>query len=102
LEETKKEGTESRSPDDFSIKIYDHLMRDSNNQSAAIYFYSSFLKCKIAETAAIQTKKFYETTIGFINDSDLPQEEKVRLRGDVISSFRDNGICERNLAQNIS
>lgn len=86
--EREKEGP--RSPDDFSIKVYDHLMQNSNDRAAAAYFYKTFLGCKIAVTAAVNTKKFFETITNFINNSKLPQDKKVTLRGDVISHLRGN------------
>ena len=80
----------ARTPDEFSIKVFDHLLQNSGERSAATYFYGTFLKCCLAANAPQQTKKFYETAKKFIAESQLPQGEKVELEGDLIAYLRSN------------
>ncbi len=80
-----------RIPDDFSIKIFDHLLQNSGDRAAANYFISSFLKCILARNAPQQTKKFYNITVNYIFDCpSLTNEEKSELHGDLISYLRNN------------
>jgi hypothetical protein len=91
LEEVEEEGTAlHRSPEDFSVKVFDHMMQSSGDGNAAIYFYSTFLKCRLADNAPRKTKRFYEAAREFIDKMDIPQSEKVELRGDLISYLRGN------------
>lgn len=77
-------------PDDFSVKVFDHLMQTSGDGDAAAYFYSTFLKCRLAHNASRQTKQFYEVVRDFIDRMNVPPAEKVELRGDLIAYFRGN------------
>ncbi len=79
-----------RNTDDFTIKVYDHLMQNSTAGNASQYFYSTFLKCKIAENAARKTMEFYEITREFINNMDIEQDQKVEYYYDLISYLRSN------------
>lgn len=79
-----------RRPEDFSVKVFDHLMQSSGNGDAAAYFYSTFLKCKLSHNAARQTKQFYEMASSFIDDMPISQAERVEYHGDLISYFRQN------------
>lgn len=79
-----------RNPDDFAIKVYDHLMQNSTTGNASQYFYSTFLNCKIAENAARKTMEFYETTCEFINNMNIEQDQKVEHYNDLISYLRGN------------
>ena len=92
-----------RTPEEFSITVFDHLMQLSSDKSAAEYFYSTFLKCRFADSDSIQTKQLYTVTSEFIDEINVPQEERVKLRGDLISYFRSNrAILEpRTLAKDI-
>jgi len=79
-----------RATEDFSIKVFDHMMQASGNGNAATYFYSTFLQCKLAENAPRQTKHFYDVARSFIDEMSIDQAEKVELRGDLISYLRGN------------
>jgi len=65
-------------------------MQTSGDGEAAAYFYSTFLKCQLAHNASRQTKQFYEVVSEFIGHMDVPQAEKVELRGDLIAYLRGN------------
>lgn len=84
-------GSEPRNDEDFSIYIYDHLMHASGDRPAAVYFYKSFLKCKMAESDAKKTKDLYYCTLSFIDEQiDLSASDKLEFQSDVISYFRGN------------
>jgi len=89
LDDSEMEGV-SRVPEDFSIKVFDHMMLSSGNGNAATYFYSTFMKCRLADNAPRQTKQFYETALCFIDNMEVDQAKKVELRGDLISYLRGN------------
>jgi hypothetical protein len=82
--------TAVRQPEDFSVKVFDHLMQSSGNGDAALYFYSTFLKCKLSHNAARQTKHFYDVVKSFIDEMTVSQAERVAYQGDLISYFRQN------------
>ena len=104
IEINKNSATEQiqvRDPDDFSIKVFDYSMRNSTNGNASLYFYSTFLGCRIADSASTKTKQFHEITKKFINDMNINEEGKVRLYGNLLSYLRDNStiINPREFAQ---
>jgi hypothetical protein len=105
IEEEGRDGdpTTGRQPEDFSIKIFDHLMQTSGNGDAATYFYSTFLKCKLSHNAARQTKQFYELVRSFIEEMPISQVERVEYHGDLISYFRQNRATlePRTFAQDV-
>lgn len=92
-----------RNPEDFSVKVFDHMMQSSGDGNAAIYFYSTFLRCRLADNAPRKTKLFYEATCEFINEMNIPPSEKVELRGDLISYLRGNRATlePRTFAQDV-
>lgn len=80
-----------RSPEDFSIKVFDHMLCNSADRNAAIYFYSTFLKCRQAANASRKTKQFYDAAKKFINQmNDVTPTKKVELHGDLIGYLRSN------------
>lgn len=89
-QEQQKTGGTCRSTDDFEIQVFDHMMNNSGNGAPATYFYSAFLKCKQAENAPRQTKKFYEETKRFIEIMQIDAGEKIALNGDLVSYMRGN------------
>jgi hypothetical protein len=105
IEEHGPEGESSgeRQPEDFSVKVFDHLMQSSGSGEAATYFYSSFLKCKLSNNAARQTKRFYELAHSFIDDMPVSQAERVAYQSDLLSYFRQNRetIEPRTFAQDV-
>ncbi len=84
------EPTRGRSPEDFSVKVFDHLMQSSGNGDAAAYFYSSFLKCKLSNNAARETKRFFEVVHSFIDEMPVSSAERVAYQSDLISYLRQN------------
>lgn len=79
-----------RGAEDFSIKVFDHLMQSSGSGEAAAYFYSTFLKCKLSHNSARQTKLFFELARTFISELPVTQAEKVEYQGDLISYLRQH------------
>lgn len=92
-----------RQPDDFSVKVFDHLMQKSGDGDAAVYFYSTFLKCKLSHNAARQTKRFHDLTRSYIDAIPVSQTERVAYHGDLISYFRRNTVTlePRTFAQDV-
>lgn len=79
-----------RSPEEFSVRVFDHLMQSSGNGEAAAYFYRTFLKCRLADNASRQTKAFYDVVRAFINQMPVSQSDRVAYQGDLISYLRQN------------
>lgn len=90
-EDDRDDGaTGGRQPEEFSVKVFDHLMQTSGDGEAAAYFYSTFLKCKLSHNAARQTKQFFEVVRSFIEEMPVSQAERVAYHGDLISYLRQN------------
>ena len=94
IEDTGSTGTISdarRSPDDFSVKVFDHLMQTSGNgEAAAYFFYRTFLKCRLADNSSRRTKEFYNAARSFIDQMPVSQVDRVDFQGDLISYLRQN------------
>lgn len=92
-----------RTPDNFSIKVFDHLMQNSGEGEAAAYFYRTFLRCKQSHNSARKTKQFFEVVKAFVDQMPVSQEDRVELHGDLISYIRqNNAILEpRTFAQEV-
>ncbi len=92
IEDTDRIGDQAvrRRPEEFSVRVFDHLMQASGDGNAAAYFYSTFLKCKLSHNAARQTKQFYEVVRSFIDELPVSQADRVDLQGDLISYLRQN------------
>lgn len=105
IEEADRDGEISvaRQPEDFSVKVFDHLMQTSGDGDAAVYFYSTFLKCKLSLNAARQTKQFYEVVRSFLEEMPILQAERVNYQGDLISYLRQNRATlePRTFAQDV-
>lgn len=82
--------TVQRSPEHFRIKVFDHLLQQSSESQAAAYFYKTFLGCRQAHTAAVDTKLFFDLASELIDQLPIAPYEKVNLRGDLISHLRSN------------
>lgn len=94
---------EHRSPEDFSVKIFDHMMQNSGDRDAAMYFYQTFMRCRLADSASRKTKQFYEVARVFISEMEVTQAEKVEFHGDLVAYMRSNrAILEpRAFAQDV-
>ncbi len=105
IEQDERDGdpTAARQPEDFSVKVFDHLMQTSGDGDAAAYFYSTFLKCRLSHNAARQTRHFYEVVKSFIEAMPVSQAERVAYHGDLISYFRQNRATlePRTFAQDV-
>ncbi len=60
------------------------------NRDVADFFLKDFLGCKLKEEPHITTKKFFETTIQFINGSDISSEQKTEVHTHLISELTNN------------
>ncbi len=68
------------SPDGFDVFVYDHNLTVSDTNSAAVYFYNTFLGLTIPETAKHLTKSYFEYSRMFINDLVVDDERKLDLQ----------------------
>jgi len=60
----------------WKVLISDSQISQTEGKAAAKYFYSTFLGCGYPATSARTTKRFYDKTAIFINDMDIPEEER--------------------------
>ena len=88
--EVQNENRSPRNPDEFSIKVFDHLLQNSSDRGAAVYFYQSFLECRLADNASTQTKKFYEVTQDYIARSSIEPDKKIELMSSLVAFLRSN------------
>lgn len=68
--------------------VYDATMTGKNRNSAAHYFYNGFLGCEFPENAAKFTKDFHDLSRAFINQLDLPEEEKSDLHNALVTYLK--------------
>lgn len=95
--ETASENIPDLDPENYTIKVYDHLMSNTSDRGAAAYFYKSFLGCDISSNAATTTKNFLKVVQKFISqESTFKQTEKQELHGALIAYLRNsnNAIIE--------
>lgn len=92
VEELRNEASEAaqeiRDPSDFSLRVYDHLMSTTGRGTAAQYFYSAFLGCRLADNSAKQTRDFYEQTRKFIDSVSTDAAQRVEMRGHLVSYLK--------------
>jgi len=71
------------------------------NREVANFFLEDFLGCKLKEDPHVTTKKFFESAIAFINNSDLTDDEKLSVHTHLISEITNNttSINAQNFAQ---
>lgn len=60
------------------------------NKEVADFFLKDFLGCKLSEEPQITTKKFFDTTMQYLNDSDISAEEKTEFHTHLISELTNN------------
>ncbi|GIN60518.1 hypothetical protein J27TS8_05110 [Robertmurraya siralis] len=68
-----------RDSKDFRAFIYDHNVARTESSSAALYFYNTFLGCRISPTNKKLTKDFYFETKKFIDSLNIEDEHKIDL-----------------------
>ncbi|HXS11942.1 MAG TPA: nucleoid-associated protein [Acidobacteriaceae bacterium] len=68
--------------------VYDATMTGKNRNTAAHYFYNGFLGCDFPENAAKFTKDFHNLSRAFINQLDLPEEEKSDLHNALVTYLK--------------
>ena len=79
INNSKTDQAKLRSPGDFTVLVYDHLIKNNNAGEAAQYFYESFLGCGFSPTAKMLTSDFYRFTKEFIDTLDIEGEDKVDM-----------------------
>lgn len=61
--------------------LFDDLITAGNRQSAAQYFFDTFLGLAFPSNSAWQTKRFHSLTKDFIRNANIPEETKSDLLG---------------------
>lgn len=59
-------------------------------REVADFFLIDFLGCKLREEPFITTKKFFEATLQYINDTDIAAENKTQIHTHLISELTNN------------
>lgn len=62
----------------------------SQKGGVANFFLKDFLGCKLKEEPHITTKKFFEITVEYLNNVDLPAEAKTQIHTHLISELTNN------------
>jgi len=70
--------------------VCDQQQGGVGNREVATFFLTDFLGCKLKEEPHVSTKKFYETTIKYINGNNLTDSEKVDVRTHLVSELTNN------------
>lgn len=68
-----------RDPSDFIVYVYDHNLTRNETQTAAQYFYQSFLGCSISPSDKKLTRDFFSNTKEFIESLNIDEENKLDL-----------------------
>ncbi len=77
-----------RAAEDFASYVYDHNMAQNESREAALYFYNTFLGCSVSLSSKKLTKDFYHLTKEFINNTRLPDEDKIDLQNSLYSYLK--------------
>lgn len=70
-------------PDGWKAFVFDSNISLSNRESAAAYFYESFLGCALPSDGPYETARFFDLTKEFVRKADLDVEK----RRDIIDSL---------------
>jgi len=102
-ESKPKESDEPRTSDDFSVKVFDHMMQNRGDRDAAAYFYKTFLRCEFANDSSRQTKKFWEETRSFLNELEVDKLDRHEYMGGLVTYMRGNAavISSRDFAREV-
>jgi hypothetical protein len=82
------ENSESRTPDDFNVLVFDHNMKSDETRQAAKYFYETFLGCGFSPSDRKLTSDFFNKTNTFIEDLRLSDEDRVDLKTSLYSYLK--------------
>lgn len=69
-------GKQSDGRSGWSCFIFDSNITSNQRESAAQYFYESFMGCTFPSNGAYETSKFFDLTRKFVRNSDLEPEKK--------------------------
>jgi len=79
IEIARSDKPELRTPNDFKILVYDHLMTKAETRQAAQYFYEAFLGCCFPQSDKKLTGDFYHGTKEYIQSLNIADDKKVDL-----------------------
>ncbi len=80
----------SKSQNDFTVLVFDHVMTRTESRSAAKYFYETFLGCEFSPSDKKLTSDFYYYTKDFINNLEMTDEDKLDLQSSLYSYLKVN------------
>lgn len=82
--------------------LSDQQMGFSIGKDVAMFFLKDFLNCDLIESPSVTTKKFFESSQDFVNNSNMPQEEKANAIMHILSTLTNNtgAINIQNFAEN--
>lgn len=63
----------------YQAYVYDDAMKRHDRQSAAHYFYDTFLGCSFLPSSSLLTRDFHTHTKKFISGLQVPEEQKMDL-----------------------
>ncbi|MGH6774608.1 nucleoid-associated protein [Brucella tritici] len=69
-------GKQSEGREGWSCFIFDSNITANQRESAAQYFYESFMGCTFPSNGAYETSKFFDLTKKFVRNSNLSSEDK--------------------------
>lgn len=56
--------------------VFDHQIQQSHREGAALYFYESYLGCRLPEDSAYETARFFNLTREFVNKSVTDRDQR--------------------------
>jgi 37-kD nucleoid-associated bacterial protein len=77
-------------PGGWTASVYDSHMSLANPEGAARYFFEGFLGLELPQSAPRMTRKFWESTRKFIQNSSIPEERKADLYTSLYSYLKVN------------
>ncbi|MCD4713820.1 MAG: nucleoid-associated protein, partial [Clostridiales bacterium] len=70
--------------------LSDQQMGMNIGKEVAMYFLGDFLQCKLIDDPSVVTKRFFDATQEFINNSEMPPEKKAMLLTHMLSALSNN------------
>lgn len=75
-------------PEGWTATVYDSQISSTQRDSAATYFYRTFLGLELPSNAAQKVKQFFRLTKEFIANSDLNSEQKTDLHNSLYTYLK--------------
>jgi hypothetical protein len=99
------EDTTKKMPNGWRPFVFDSNISQSHRETAAQYFYESFLGCVLPEDGAYETSRFFDLTKEFVRKSGLPADRRRKIvdalitfvQADNAKTFTADEFAERHL-----